>query len=86
MDPLQNKCSDILVQQRDWNRLKVLAIEFGLYFKRKKERKKRLLFFMIKALPLALKDNIGKGGSVDQSSPNKAKPNFPLFLAVSFQL
>ena len=41
---------------------------------------------MIKALPLALKDNIGKGGSVDQSSPNKAKSNFPLFLAVRFQL
>jgi hypothetical protein len=39
LDPLQNECSDILVQQRDWNSLKVLAIEFGLYFKKKKERK-----------------------------------------------
>lgn len=41
---------------------------------------------MIKALPLALGDNIGKGGGVDQSSPNKAKLNVPLFLAVRFQL
>lgn len=40
MDPLQNKRGGSLVQQRDWNSLKVLAIEFGLYFKKKKPRKK----------------------------------------------